>query len=163
MRESGMVSGHSTHAYRLAMIRDVYRRCCIVIDPPSETPNRCDRVLPAVFDRDALLRVKRNELRRDALGSSGWKNLKGLLKAFTSEQGRPIALRILAVLLAALAAAGPSCVRAGVLARLQMGLHGGVRQRRLDGPKVAQRVDEEGVARLVRRDGVPRLPAAAVV
>ncbi|MGZ4681416.1 MAG: fatty acid desaturase, partial [Acidimicrobiales bacterium] len=36
------------------------------------------------------------KLRRDAFGSSGWKNLKGLMRAFTSEQGRPIALRILA-------------------------------------------------------------------
>lgn len=36
----------------------------------------------------------RRKLRRDALGISGWKNLKGLLSAFRSEQGRPIALRI---------------------------------------------------------------------
>ena len=33
VRESGMVSGHSTHADRLATIRDVYRRYGIVIDP----------------------------------------------------------------------------------------------------------------------------------
>jgi fatty acid desaturase len=38
----------------------------------------------------------RRKLRRDADGETGWKNLKGLLRAFTSETGRPIALRILA-------------------------------------------------------------------
>jgi threonine synthase len=33
VRESGMVSGHSTHADRLATIRDVHRRYGVVIDP----------------------------------------------------------------------------------------------------------------------------------
>lgn len=36
------------------------------------------------------------KLRRDALGSSGWKNLKGLLLALTSPTARPVALRIIA-------------------------------------------------------------------
>ena len=36
----------------------------------------------------------RRKLIRDARGSSGWKNLKGLLYAFKSEQARPIAIRI---------------------------------------------------------------------
>lgn len=38
----------------------------------------------------------RRKLRRDALGSSGWKNLKGLLFALRSGTARPIALKILA-------------------------------------------------------------------
>jgi fatty acid desaturase len=36
----------------------------------------------------------RRKLIRDARGSSGWKNLKGLLYAFKSEQARPVAIRI---------------------------------------------------------------------
>lgn len=51
----------------------------------------------------------RRKLWRDARGSSGWKNLKGLLLALRSATARPIALRILgaqAVLLAVAVAAG---------------------------------------------------------
>src|ERR687894_146485 len=36
------------------------------------------------------------KLRRDALGSSGWKNLRGLLLALRNPASRPVALRILA-------------------------------------------------------------------
>jgi fatty acid desaturase len=36
----------------------------------------------------------RRKLWRDARGTSGWKNLKGLLSAFRSEEARPVALRI---------------------------------------------------------------------
>jgi hypothetical protein len=36
------------------------------------------------------------KLRRDALGRSGWKNLRGLLLAFRSPTARPLAVRILA-------------------------------------------------------------------
>lgn len=36
----------------------------------------------------------RRKLWRDARGSSGWKNLKGLYYAFRSETGRPVAIRI---------------------------------------------------------------------
>jgi fatty acid desaturase len=38
----------------------------------------------------------RRKLRRDAFGSSGWKNLKGLLGALRSDTARPVAVRILA-------------------------------------------------------------------
>src|SRR3546814_98473 len=38
----------------------------------------------------------RRKLWRDARGSSGWKNLKGLLGALRSESARPVVLRILA-------------------------------------------------------------------
>jgi fatty acid desaturase len=46
----------------------------------------------------------RRKLTRDATGNSGWKNLKGLLRALRSQIGRPVALRILAtqVVIAAL-------------------------------------------------------------
>ncbi len=49
------------------------------------------------------------KLRRDASGSSGWKNLKGLLNAFRSDTARPFAIRIAAaqvVVAAALLAIG---------------------------------------------------------
>ena len=42
---------------------------------------------------------------RDARGSSGWKNLKGLLRAFRSKDARPIALRIGVMQLPLIAAA----------------------------------------------------------
>lgn len=38
----------------------------------------------------------RRKLRRDIVGISGWKNLRGLLRAFRSPTARPFALRILA-------------------------------------------------------------------
>ena len=48
-----------------------------------------------LYERYPITRTSfRRKLRRDALGSSGWKNLKGLLMAFTSETGRPFAIRI---------------------------------------------------------------------
>lgn len=57
--------------------------------------------------RASLLR----KLRRDAFGSSGWKNLKGLLRAFSSETARPYAVRIAAgqlmVIVVLLAIGGP--------------------------------------------------------
>jgi len=52
------------------------------------------------------------KLRRDAIGVSGWKNLKGLLLAFKSESARPIATKIavaqLGVLVVLLLIGGPS-------------------------------------------------------
>ena len=36
----------------------------------------------------------RRKLKRDAFGNSGWKNLKGLLGAFTSPNGRAVAIKI---------------------------------------------------------------------
>jgi fatty acid desaturase len=47
----------------------------------------------------------RRKLWRDARGSSGWKNLKGLLSAFRSESARPIAVRIAVAQLPLIAAA----------------------------------------------------------
>jgi fatty acid desaturase len=51
----------------------------------------------------------RRKLARDAVGISGWKNLKGLLLALRSPRGRPVAVRILlaqAVLIAGFTAVG---------------------------------------------------------
>ena len=42
----------------------------------------------------------RRKLQRDAFGSSGWKNFRGLLLALTRQSSRPFALRIVAVQLA---------------------------------------------------------------
>jgi fatty acid desaturase len=47
----------------------------------------------------------RRKLWRDARGTSGWKNLKGLLSALTRASARPVALRILAAQLPLIAAA----------------------------------------------------------
>jgi fatty acid desaturase len=47
----------------------------------------------------------RRKLWRDARGTSGWKNLKGLLYAFKSEQARPVAIRIALMQLPLIAAA----------------------------------------------------------
>lgn len=47
----------------------------------------------------------RRKLWRDARGTSGWKNLKGLLYAFKSEQARPVAARIVVAQLPLLALA----------------------------------------------------------
>ena len=47
----------------------------------------------------------RRKMWRDARGSSGWKNLKGLLRAFRSQDARPIALRIGVMQLPLIAAA----------------------------------------------------------
>ncbi len=47
----------------------------------------------------------RRKLWRDARGTSGWKNLKGLLSAFRSPTARPVAIRIAAMQLPLIAAA----------------------------------------------------------
>ena len=47
----------------------------------------------------------RRKMWRDARGSSGWKNLKGLLRAFKSKDARPVALRIAVMQLPLIAAA----------------------------------------------------------
>ena len=47
----------------------------------------------------------RRKLWRDARGTSGWKNLKGLLSAFRSKDARPVAVRILVMQLPLVSAA----------------------------------------------------------
>jgi fatty acid desaturase len=47
----------------------------------------------------------RRKMIRDARGSSGWKNLKGLLRAFKNPDARPVALRIAVMQLPLIAAA----------------------------------------------------------
>jgi fatty acid desaturase len=73
---------------------DIYRRSHFAHHKDEMGPNEPDLNLYLGYPitRDSM----RRKLRRDATGNSGWKNLKGLLGAFTSDTGRPIALRILA-------------------------------------------------------------------
>lgn len=81
-------------AYPAFVPFDLYRRSHFAHHKDEMGPNEPDLNLYLGYPvTSASLRRK---LRRDALGSSGWKNLKGLVRAFTSEQGRPVALRILA-------------------------------------------------------------------
>lgn len=81
-------------AYPAFVPFDLYRRSHFAHHKDEMGPNEPDLNLYLGYPvtRASLGR----KLRRDALGSSGWKNLKGLVRAFTSEQGRPVALRILA-------------------------------------------------------------------
>ncbi|MGZ4709912.1 MAG: fatty acid desaturase family protein [Acidimicrobiales bacterium] len=81
-------------AYPAFVPFDIYRRSHFAHHKDEMGPHEPDLNLYLGYPvtRASLGR----KLRRDAFGSSGWKNLKGLMRAFTSEQGRPIALRILA-------------------------------------------------------------------
>ena len=71
---------------------DAYRRGHFAHHKDEFGPNEPDMNLYNGYPitRDSL----RRKLWRDARGTSGWKNLKGLLSAFKSEQGRPVAIRI---------------------------------------------------------------------
>jgi fatty acid desaturase len=80
---------------------DVYRRSHFAHHRDEMGPEEPDVNLYAHYPitRDSLGR----KLRRDALGISGWKNLKGLFRGLRYERTRGVALRILAVQLAILA------------------------------------------------------------
>jgi fatty acid desaturase len=71
---------------------DAYRRGHFAHHKDEFGPNEPDMNLYNGYPitRDSF----RRKLIRDARGSSGWKNLKGLLYAFKSEQARPVAVRI---------------------------------------------------------------------
>lgn len=71
---------------------EAYRRGHMAHHKEEFGPNEPDLMLYAGYPipKDSWHR----KLRRDAFGSSGWKNLKLLLKALTSERSRGIALRI---------------------------------------------------------------------
>jgi len=93
-RRANDLIGKWALAYPAFVPFDLYRRSHFAHHKDEMGPNEPDLNLYLGYPvTSASLRRK---LTRDARGSSGWKNLKGLLKAFTSEQGRPIALRILA-------------------------------------------------------------------
>jgi fatty acid desaturase len=72
-----------------------YRRSHFAHHKDEMGPNEPDLNLYLGYPitRDSM----RRKLWRDARGVSGWKNLQGLLFAFRSPQGRPVALRIVAV------------------------------------------------------------------
>jgi fatty acid desaturase len=73
---------------------DLYRRSHFAHHRDEMGPNEPDM---AFYRGYPIARASmRRKLTRDALGNSGWKNLKGLLGAFRSQVGRPVALRILA-------------------------------------------------------------------
>lgn len=80
-------------AYPAFVPLEAYRRGHMAHHKEEFGPNEPDLMLYAGYPitRDSW----RRKLRRDATGSSGWKNLKGLLLALRSERARPIALKIL--------------------------------------------------------------------
>jgi fatty acid desaturase len=86
---------------------DLYRRSHMAHHRDEMGPDEPDRALYAGYP---IPRASfRRKLTRDALGSSGWKNLKALLKAATKPSSRRVALPILGVqvlLFAAFLAAG---------------------------------------------------------
>jgi fatty acid desaturase len=79
-------------AYPAFVPFDLYRRSHFAHHKDEMGPNEPDLGLYRGYP---ITRASmRRKLTRDAYGNSGWKNLKGLLKAFTSEVGRPAAVRI---------------------------------------------------------------------
>jgi fatty acid desaturase len=90
-------------AYPAFVPLDVYRRGHFAHHKDEFGPNEPDMNL---YQGYPITRGSfRRKLWRDARGTSGWKNLKGLLSALTSASGRPVALRILAAQLPLIAAA----------------------------------------------------------
>jgi fatty acid desaturase len=94
-------------AYPAFVAFDLYRRSHFAHHRDEMGPEEPDLDLYRSYPipRDSM----RRKLTRDAVGISGWKNLKGLLLALRSSRGRPVALRILAaqaVLLAGFTAVG---------------------------------------------------------
>ena len=94
-------------AYPAFVPFDAYRRSHFAHHRDELGPDEPDIALYARYPvTTASLRRK---LTRDAVGNSGWKNLKGLLLALRSPTARPVALRIIAaqaVLLAGFTLAG---------------------------------------------------------
>lgn len=80
-------------AYPAFVPIEAYRRGHMAHHKEEFGPNEPDMMLYAGYPipRDSW----RRKLRRDALGNSGWKNLKALLLAVRSSTARPVALRIL--------------------------------------------------------------------
>jgi fatty acid desaturase len=81
-------------AYPAFVPLDIYRRAHFAHHRDEFGPGEPDIPLYAGYPipRDSF----RRKLVRDAVGNSGWKNLKGLIFAFRSPAGRPVATRILA-------------------------------------------------------------------
>lgn len=82
-------------AYPAFVPFDAYRRSHFAHHRDELGPDEPDL---ALYARYPVTRASwRRKLTRDAVGNSGWKNLKGLLLAVRSSTARPIALRILGV------------------------------------------------------------------
>jgi fatty acid desaturase len=81
---------------------DLYRRSHMAHHRDEMGPDEPDRALYAGYPitRDSF----RRKLTRDALGNSGWKNLKGLFRGLRRPPFRSVALQILAVQLVILVA-----------------------------------------------------------
>jgi fatty acid desaturase len=81
-------------AYPAFVPFDLYRRSHFAHHKDELGPNEPDLNLYVGYPvgRDSWHR----KLRRDAFGSSGWKNLKGLVRGVRNPASRPVALRILA-------------------------------------------------------------------
>lgn len=90
-------------AYPAFIPLEAYRRGHFAHHKEEFGPSEPDLNLYAGYPitRDSF----RRKLIRDARGSSGWKNLKGLLGAVRSPSARPVALRIIAMQLPLVAAA----------------------------------------------------------
>jgi fatty acid desaturase len=90
-------------AYPSFVPLDAYRRGHFAHHKEEFGPNEPDMNL---YQGYPITRASfRRKLWRDARGSSGWKNLKGLLSAFTSPTARPLAIRIAVMQLPLIAAA----------------------------------------------------------
>jgi len=90
-------------AYPAFIPLDAYRRGHFAHHKDEFGPNEPDLNLYNGYPITAA--SFRRKLWRDARGTSGWKNLKGLLGALRSETARPLALRILLMQLPLIAAA----------------------------------------------------------
>lgn len=92
-RLNDLVGGWAV-AYPAFVPLAAYRRGHMAHHRDEFGPNEPDLGL---YNRYPITRTSfRRKLRRDAFGSSGWKNLRGLLRAFRSRAARPFAMRILA-------------------------------------------------------------------
>jgi fatty acid desaturase len=82
-------------AYPAFVPFDLYRRGHLAHHKDELGPDEPDRNL---YEGYPITRASlRRKLLRDAIGISGWKNLRPLLTALVSKRNRPVALRILAV------------------------------------------------------------------
>lgn len=79
-------------AYPVFVPIDLYRRVHFAHHKDEFGPNEPDL---ALYNGYPITEASfRRKMWRDARGTTGWKNLKGLFTALTSSTGRPIALRI---------------------------------------------------------------------
>jgi fatty acid desaturase len=109
-RRGNDMVGRWAIAYPAFVPLELYRRGHFAHHRDEFGPNEPDRNL---YDGYPISRASfRRKLTRDAVGISGWKNLKGLVRAFRSETARPVATRIvvaqIGVAVVLVAIGGPS-------------------------------------------------------